>query len=169
VPGTLEGDRLTAGEGNRALVLGLGNTLLGDEGIGVHAVRYLRGEDLPAQVELLDGGTLSFALAGVLAGAGRLIVIDAAQMHAAPGCVREFVGQEMDRFLAARTGCSVHEVSLYDLLVAGHLVGDLPERRALVAVQPAYIGWSDLLTPAVERALPEVALRVRALLDAWKP
>ena len=68
------------------LILGIGNTLLSDEGVGVHALRYLAEHHrLPPQVELLDGGTLSFTLAGPIARADGLIVVDAARLDAEPG------------------------------------------------------------------------------------
>lgn len=152
----------------RTLVLGIGNTLLGDEGIGVHVVRYLQTQSLPPDVDLVDGGTLSFTLAGAIAGAYRLIVIDAAQLEAPPGTVRELVGAEMDHFIRTHKGLSVHEVSLLDLLAVSHLTGDLPEQRAIIAVQPRSIDWSDELSPEVNQALPLICTKVMALLQAWR-
>jgi hydrogenase maturation protease len=151
----------------RTLVLGVGNTLLGDEGVGVHALRFLQAQRLALDLDLVDGGTLGFSLAGVLAEAQQVVVIDAAQMSAPPGTVRRFVGEQMDRFLAGRRSRSVHEVSLYDLIAVGHLAGDLPQRRGLVAVQPEAIGWSEALSPEMEGALPRVAETVIALVREW--
>src|SRR3990172_6228397 len=100
----------------RTVVLGIGNTLLGDEGAGVHALRALeaRAVDLP-DVEYLDGGTLSFTLAAAIEEADRLIVLDAAQLNAVPGTVQLFEDDAMDRFLGSRRKASVHEVGLIDL------------------------------------------------------
>jgi hydrogenase maturation protease len=123
---------------------------------------------MPPQVEMIDGGTLSFTLAGPIAEAGRLIVVDAAELQAAPGTVGEFLGEDMDRFLSSQQQRSVHEVSLDDLLAIARLSGDLPACRALVAVQPRFIGWSDRLSPEVESALPRVARAVRGILEAWE-
>ena len=75
------------------LVLGIGNTLLSDEGIGVHVTRYLSDHHGPLpDTEFLDGGTLSFTLAASIENADNLIVIDATQLNEAPGSVRAFVG-----------------------------------------------------------------------------
>jgi hydrogenase maturation protease len=148
-------------------VLGVGNTLLGDEGVGVHALRFLRTQRLAPVVDLVDGGTLGFSLAGLLSEAEQVIVIDAAEMHAPPGTLRQFEGEEMDQFLARRKSSTAHEVSLYDLLVVGHLTGGLPQRRALVAVQPSEFGWIEALSPEVEQALPRVAETVSALIGGW--
>ncbi len=102
---------------NHTLVLGIGNTLLSDEGTGIHMLDYLRDHfpDLPC-VEYLDGGTLSFTLAAWIEDATNLIVVDAAELLAAPGTVQVFRGEDMDRF-AGKTKRSVHEVSLGDLLL----------------------------------------------------
>ena len=147
------------------LILGLGNTLLGDEGVGVHVVRHLQdmGPALEG-VKLLDGGTLSFILAGPIEEAENLIVIDAAQLDCAPGTVRLFEGEDMDRFVLSGRHSSVHEVSLSDLLVIAHLSGRLPRRRALIGVQPELIDWSDTLTEPVANAIAVACDLVQGLL-----
>jgi hydrogenase maturation protease len=153
----------------RTLILGIGNTLLSDEGAGIHMLDYLREHfpELP-EVDYLDGGTLSFTLATWIEAAGNLIVIDAAELQAPPGSVEVFAGQEMDRF-AGKTKRSVHEVSLGDLLAIAHLTGALPERRALIAIQPQNIDWGSSLSTPVREALPAAAQQVADLLRQWYP
>lgn len=141
----------------KTLVLGIGNTLLTDEGVGIVAMRELESrfggrEDM----EFLDGGTLSFTLAVPISECDALLVIDAAELGAAPGTVRSFEGAEMDRFLGANRKSSVHEVGLLDLMSISRLSGHWPERRALIGVQPAVVGWGESLTPEVAAALPAV-------------
>ena len=152
---------------SRALILGIGNTLLSDEGVGVHMLDYLRRHhpELTA-ARLLDGGTLSFTLAPYIESAERLIVVDAAELMAPAGTVQVFAGDEMDRF-AGRTKRSVHEVSLGDLLAIAHLTGCLPAQRALVAIQPEFVDWGHALSNPVKRALPQAARRVLTLLHQW--
>src|SRR5512135_912004 len=102
----------------KTLVLGIGNTLLQDEGAGVHAVRMLEQHTVGRDdIELLDGGTLSFTLAGAIEEAEQLIVIDAAQLNSAPGTTHVFEGEQMDAFVGGSRKRSVHEVSLIDLLM----------------------------------------------------
>jgi hydrogenase maturation protease len=155
------------------LVLGLGNTLLGDEGVGIHALAHLRdlidqsGSALDNRVELLDGGTLSFTLATAIEDCEQLIVIDATRLDAAPGTVRVFEGEDMDHFLGSGKRSSVHEVSLLDLMAVAALGDHLPRQRALIGVQPEYIDWSDTLTPAVREALPGVCDHVIELERRW--
>ena len=87
---------------NKTLVLGIGNPLMQDDGVGVHVVQRLKAEypDFP-QVEFLDGGTLSFSLIGAIEDATNLIVIDAAQFSDEPGSVKTFFDEEMDLGFAA--------------------------------------------------------------------
>ncbi len=156
------------------LVLGLGNTLLADEGIGVHALQYLRDRipenapELEQELELLDGGTLSFTLAGAIEDSDHLIVLDASRFDAAPGTVRVFEGEAMDHFLGTGKRSSVHEVSLLDLLAITALSGHLPQRRALVGIQPENVDWSDHPTPAVHEAIPVVCEYVLELARRWR-
>jgi hydrogenase maturation protease len=149
------------------LILGLGNSLLTDEAVGVEVVRRL-GRELPERddVDLLDGGTLSFTLAGPIAEARRLIVVDAAALGAVPGTVRVFEGEDMDRQLRV-AGKSVHEVSLADLMDIARLTGSLPERRAIVGIQPHTVDWGDALTSHVEAAVPEAVAAVMDLIARW--
>lgn len=151
------------------LILGLGNTLLGDEGVGVKTVGYLQNSRPVLQtVEMLDGGTLSFILAGPIENADNLIVIDAAQLNSAPGTVHLFEGQEMDQFVMRNKHNSVHEVSLSDLLVIAHLSGQLPQRRALIGIQPERIDWSDTLSYSVAQSVPVASDLVHELLMRWR-
>jgi hydrogenase maturation protease len=151
----------------KTLILGLGNVLLADEGVGAHAVHRLESEGpSDGSLVLMDGGTLSFTLAVPIGDCPRLIVIDAAVLGDAPGTVRVFEDDAMDRQLTQHAA-SVHEVSLADLLDMARLTDTLPVRRALVGIEPALVDWGDGLTPAVEAALPQVLALVRALLARW--
>jgi hydrogenase maturation protease len=152
------------------LVLGIGNTLLSDEGVGVAAMqevaRRLAGR---SDVECIDGGTLSFSLAGPIAAHDALIVIDAAELGAPPGAVRVFVGPEMDAFLGANRKRSVHEVSLLDLMAVAELEGLLPARRALIGIQPANLDWGETLSPPLAAALPRAGDEAVRLIENWNP
>jgi hydrogenase maturation protease len=149
------------------LVLAIGNTLLSDEGIGIHVLDYLRAHHPPpAGVEYLDGGTLSFTLAASIEEADNLIVVDAARLGAAPGSVKQFVDAEMDHFLGTSKR-SVHEVGLIDLLTAARLTERLPTRRALVGVEPEKLDWGENPTDRVAQAIPRAAAMVAALISAW--
>jgi len=151
------------------LVLGLGNTLLQDEGVGVVAMNALRGRhDQSDELAFVDGGTLSFALAGIIAEADALIVLDAAELGAAPGTVRCWSDEAMDRFLGSSRKRSVHEVGLLDLMALALLEDRLPRRRALIAVQPETIAWGETLSPAVAAAVALMCAQASALIGRWR-
>jgi hydrogenase maturation protease len=151
------------------LVLGIGNVLLGDEGAGVHAMRHLEEScgNLDG-VEFVDGGTLSFTLAGLIESSAALIVLDAAEMRAAPGSVAVFEGEHMDAFLGSERKRSVHEVGLLDLMALAALGGRLPQRRALIGIQPQTIDWAETPTQTVAQAIPRACAHAREFLERWQ-
>ncbi len=151
----------------QTLVLGIGNTLLADEGAGVRVIEALAAEIDEPTCQFLDGGTLSFTLADPVGDATRLIVVDTAELHAAPGTVSVFCDAEMDRFIGRSGKRSVHEVGLEDVLTIARLEGRLPPQRALIGIQPQVIDWGDSLTPAVAEAIPRACAAVRQLLERW--
>lgn len=151
------------------LVLGIGNTLLSDEGAGIHTLDYLqRHYPRVAGIRYLDGGTLSFTLAADIEAADNLIVVDAAQLNAPPGSVRSFVGADMDQFVSTGKR-SVHEVGLSDLLGMALLQACLPRQRALVGIQPGSLEWGDAPTPTIAAAIPGAAAEVWSLICDWHP
>lgn len=156
----------------RTLILGIGNTLLADEGIGIHVLHALEAplalEQPPLrEVTLLDGGTLSFTLAGPIEEAEALIVVDAANIGGAPGTWRLLEGEAMDAFLLGNRHASVHEVGLADLRAIALLAGHWPERRAMLAIQPEVIDWGDQPSAAVASAIAPVTAAILQLLRAW--
>ena len=152
---------------NHVLVLGIGNTLLSDEGIGIHVINYLQQQHpAPEGVTYLDGGTLSFTLAAEIEDTDNLIVVDAARIGGQPGNVACMTGAEMDHFLGTAKR-SVHEVGLLDLLDIARLTETLPANRALVGIQPGVIDWGEQPTAAVSAAIPSAVLHIKNLIAAW--
>jgi hydrogenase maturation protease len=153
----------------KTLILGIGNSLLQDEGAGVHAIRQLA--DLTSQlddIELMDGGTLSFSLAGAIEDADNLIVIDAAQYDGEPGSTKIFVGEQMDAFIGSNRRCSVHEVSLIDLMAIALLADQLPHKRALIGIQPRDIDWGESPSPPVAAAIRQACGQALQLATEWR-
>ncbi|MBI5330731.1 MAG: HyaD/HybD family hydrogenase maturation endopeptidase [Betaproteobacteria bacterium] len=153
----------------KTLVLGIGNTLLTDEGIGIHVLHRLEAEaPLPPEVELMDGGTLSFTLAGPIEEADALIVVDAANLQGRAGEMRVFEGEAMDAFLMSNRKSTVHEVGLTDLRAIALLADHWPERRALVAIQPQEVDWGETPTPAVAAAIAPACAAIHRLIASWR-
>lgn len=154
---------------NKTLVLGVGNTLLSDEGVGVHVIRYLQDHHPLPGVDYMDGGTLSFTLAQAIEDTDNLIVVDAAQLRAPAGSVRVFRDAEMDRFLGEHRKRSVHEVSLIDLMAVACLAEHMPSRRALIGIQPAVLDWGEAPSPALRAAIPAASALALELIAEWTP
>jgi hydrogenase maturation protease len=152
----------------KVLVLGVGNSLLTDDGVGVHAAARLRLETpMPPDVTILDAGTLSFSLLPALEQSDALIAIDAARGGGEPGEVRVREGDEVERFLQ-RSGRSVHEVGLSDLLDMARLSGQLPGRRVLIGVEPQVIDWGLGLSAPVAAALPRCVDLAVEFIGRWQ-
>jgi hydrogenase maturation protease len=154
---------------HKTLILGIGNVLLSDEGAGVFAIRQLANMAVQRDdIELMDGGTLSFSLAGAIEDADNLIVIDAAQYDGEPGTTRVFVGEQMDEFIGGNRKCSMHEVSLIDLMAIALLSGQLPRQRALIGIQPQMIAWGDTPSPPVSAAINLACDQAMQLVERWR-
>ena len=118
-------------------ILGLGNILLGDEGFGVHFIRWFEhGHALPPGVEVVDGGTLGYRLLAVVTECTHLIVIDTIKVKDTPGSIYRFTREEMEMHLPPPT--SAHEVEFFDVLVKAELMGAAPETVFLCIVPEKY-------------------------------
>jgi hydrogenase maturation protease len=137
------------------LVLGLGNPLQGDDGIGCRVAQELEKRELPNEVEVMDGGTPGVGLLNFFERRKRVIIVDAAEMGSAPGEFRRFTPEQV-----ALTGSvqrfSLHRSGVADALaLARELKIELPE-IVFFGVQPASVEWRDALSPPVEAAVPRV-------------
>lgn len=153
--------------GPAVTVLGIGNVLLGDEGVGVHVIRYLRDCPEPhAKLAIVDGGTLSFNLLPIIETAGRLIVIDAAMIGDKAGAVRCLVDDELDAFLGTSKH-TAHEIGLRELFDMARIEDLLPRRRALIGIHPQGIDWGEGLSDRVATAVPLAAGLALCLGRKW--
>ena len=148
------------------LVLGVGNVLMRDEGVGVHVAREIaRGQpSIGGDVRVVDGGTLGLDLLPLIADARALVLIDAVNLSAEPGTVSVLRGEAVHGALGGHL--SPHQVGLGDLVAVGRLTGALPERVVLVGVQPAAIEVGIELTTECAAAVPRAIDAVRAELAA---
>jgi len=156
-------------EQTNTLILGIGNTLLTDEGIGVHILNDLENSTSPylANVNTMDGGTLSFTLAGPIENCDQFIVIDATELKSEPGTVKIFENDDMDEYITSGNKKSVHEVSLTDVMSITMLSGNLPKKRALVGIQPKEVDWGESPTEPVSNAIPVAIAEIESLLKRW--
>jgi hydrogenase maturation protease len=150
----------------RILVLGLGNALMTDDAFGHQMVNALQGRfRFPAEVTVLDGGTLGLDLLPYLEEIEGLLVIDALEMGAAPGTVFRLAGEDVPRAFAGKL--SVHQMGLQDLLAVAELQGHLPAELVVWGVQPGSIEMGLELTPPVAAAMEEAIAGVAGELQEW--
>jgi hydrogenase maturation protease len=148
------------------LVLGLGNAVMADDGLGVRAVaRLLERFRIPDEVAVLDGGTLGLDLLPRLEGIDRLLIIDALEIGERPGTVVRLEGEEVPRAFANKL--SVHQMGVQDLLAVAELQGCLPGELVVWGAQPGSIEMAVELTPPVAGALEEIIDGVVAELRRW--
>ena len=152
---------------NRTLVLGIGNTLLSDEGAGIHILNRLQAIHPETEtLTYIDGGTLSFTLAAYIEDCENLIILDTAELHSPPGTIKTFINEDMDKFLG-KARRSPHEVGLLDLMDIARLTESLPVKRALIGIQHQYLGWGMEPTPEVKAQLDNAVSQASEILIRW--
>jgi hydrogenase maturation protease len=145
------------------IVLGLGNVLLGDDGVGVLAVNaLLRDHQAPPGVRILDGGTLGLALLELLDADAGLVLVDAVADDAPAGTLVRHEGEAIGEAVASLL--SPHQFGVADLLGAARLLSRYPERVVLLGVVPEAIKLGIGLTPPVAEALPALVRAVTSEL-----
>jgi hydrogenase maturation protease len=152
------------------LVIGLGNPLRGDDGVGVRLAQALAARALPDGVEVVDGGTQGLGIVNLMEGRQRVILVDAADLgrppgqfvrFTLPGTARQGRGEEA-RLLGADQHLSVHAAGLRDALLLAQALKALPDEVVIFGVQPANLNWDGDLSPQVAAALPALIAAVLA-------
>ncbi len=148
------------------LVLGIGNLVMADDGVGVLVAQQLQQRyRFPDNVEIMDGGTLGLDLLPKLENITNLIMIDAVETGKQPGtCVRLY-GEELP--IALETKVSPHQMGLKDLLAVSELMGHSPAEMVLIGVQPGSIDMEIGLTAEVEAQLETLISNVLLELENW--
>lgn len=145
----------------KTLILGIGNVLLGDEGIGVHCIKYLEKQKLPTNVHLLDGGTGGFHLLEYFQKYSRIIMIDATMDGNPPGTIKIISPKFSNEFPNV---LSSHDIGLKDLLETATLLGTFPQ-IILITVSISEIQTMNLsLSKEVESAIPSIIEKINELL-----
>jgi hydrogenase maturation protease len=152
----------------KVLVMGIGNTLLQDDGVGVHVTESFRSSREPdPNLDIIDGGTIGLSLLPQIEDADAVIIVDASEIGEPPGSMRVFRNQEIDQQLSGKRR-SVHEVALYDLFSAAAIRGRSPQERVLIAIQPASTDWGLDPTPEVKASIPLACEAINSLTTRWQ-
>ncbi len=145
----------------KTVVLGIGNLIMQDEGVGVRVVEALeRDHAMPAGVTLIDGGTSAMELLDELSNLDHLIVVDAINAGKPPGTLVRIEGDEVPTFF--RTRLSPHQIGLPDVLASLEFLGAQPKKMVILGVQPQTMELGMELTPVVAAQVPELVNRVLA-------
>ena len=148
------------------LVLGIGNLVMSDDGIGVRVIQALQERyRFPAGVTLLDGGTLGLDLLPRLEGVDRLLVLDAIELGEKPGTLARLTGEDIP--MAMATKLSPHQMGLKDLLVVAELMGCAPGIMVFWGVQPDVIELGTELSTPVAAQIDSLVERVLCELHQW--
>lgn len=146
--------RISNSEAQRILILGIGNILMGDEGVGARVAQFLSNKKLPDYMECLDGGTGTFSLLEPMQRAARIILIDAALDGNIPGAVNKLTprfSKDYPRTLTA------HDFGLKDLLDSFYLLDQTPQVTLFTITIAPPAGLTTELSPEIERVIPQVA------------
>jgi hydrogenase maturation protease len=136
------------------LILGCGNLLLQDEGVGVHLIEYLKGKELPPDTELLDGGTAGFALVDFIRDAEKVVIVDAVKAGGKPGEIYCFGPEDFEAEDSPKT--SLHDITLKDVFAMAKKLGELPQIR-IIGIEPKSIDYGLDLSPEIKQLLPKIA------------
>ena len=148
------------------VVIGLGNPLMGDDGVGLAALERLQDEwQLDEDVKLVDGATWGLSLLPVIEDAERLVLVDAIAAHGAPGELIELTRDRLPIYLSRKL--SPHQVDMRDALAVAELRGRLPNDIVALGIQPAVIALGTELSDVVAGRLDALVRAVIARLERW--
>jgi len=139
----------------KIIILGIGNILLKDEGVGVKVIERLKRDyKFPSNIELIDGGTAGFGLIDLLEGAEHLIIVDAVQGNDEPGSIYRFKFEDMPSSISKKF--SPHQIGILETLTLKKMLGKIPD-TTIIAIQPKDCSnWGTELTPEIENKIPDM-------------
>jgi hydrogenase maturation protease len=148
----------------RILVLGVGNLLLSDEGVGVHVAQRMMTMNMPPEVQVVEGGTDGFGLVNVITEADRMILIDAVRGGGQPGSIYRFEIEDCPPYPDIFK-TSVHQISILEVINLSSLIGTTP-RTTIIGIEPACMEMGMELSPAVEAKVPRVIQMIKEEVEA---
>nr|HID14165.1 HyaD/HybD family hydrogenase maturation endopeptidase [Anaerolineae bacterium] len=150
----------------KTLVLGVGNLLLSDDGVGVHTIRRLQEvAQLPEEVQVVDGGTSGLDLLHYLEGVSHLLIVDAVEKGKEPGTLTRMAGEQVPAYLSLKM--SPHEIGLPDMLFAAKLRDLYPDEVVIWGVQPATTEVGLDLSPPVAARVDVLVEKILEELKGW--
>ena len=147
-------------------VLGIGNTILSDEGFGVRVVEFLeKNYTFPENVQLIDGGTLGVELTHFVTGTQKLLIIDSINGGTEPGKIFHICDDEISNYFTQKI--SAHEIGIQDVLTSLKITGKKIPRVELIGAQPYSLEAGTELTAEMKKLLPMFAEKAIEILKSW--
>lgn len=143
------------GSPRKVLILGVGNLLLSDEGVGVHVANEIMKMELPPDVSVVEGGTDGFRLMNVIMGFDRLIIIDAVRGGAEPGSIYRFDLEDMSEG-SDLYKTSVHQVGILEVIRLSRLVAGKTPQTTIIGVEPKSLEMGMELSPEIQSKMPRI-------------
>jgi hydrogenase maturation protease len=143
------------GPAGKIVIIGVGNLLLKDEGVGVHVAQELQKKSWPSPVEIHDGGVAGIGLLDFFPGASKVMLIDAADMNLDPGSLVRFTPEEVAGKLGGPR-FSAHDIGLLEVLELARALDQCPPEVVIFGIQPKEISWGTELSPEVQASIPKV-------------
>ena len=154
----------------KIMIMGVGNVLLSDEGLGVHFINDLKQEGVPDNVELIEGGTAGLELVHLIQDVDFLFVVDAVNAKTDPGALFRFKPDDMQVFPSSFE-LSFHQVGILEVLTTASIFGKVPE-TVIYGVQPKSLDWGMELSNEIKTALGRVKIslleEVRQINETYK-
>lgn len=150
----------------KTIILGIGNTLISDDGVGVHIINKLEKEyNLPDNVTIIDGGTKGLDLLPFIEGSDRMLIVDAANFDKEPGTIDTVIGDDIPQFLSMKL--SMHQIGLPDMLFAAKLMDIAPSEMCLIGIQPKSMETSTELSEEISSRFDALFDKVIEKLKEW--
>ncbi|MBC8413971.1 MAG: HyaD/HybD family hydrogenase maturation endopeptidase [Nitrospira sp.] len=151
----------------KTAIVGIGNLLMQDDGLGIHAIQRLqRDYHFPEYVELIDGGTMGLDLLPFIEGNERVLFIDAINLGKDPGTMGILEGDDIPAFFSKKI--SVHQVGLPDMLCAANLMGITPSEMCLVGMQPKSLATCAELSDVISDRFDHLIQQILNRLSDWQ-
>ncbi len=135
------------------LILGVGNTIQTDDGVGVHVIEEMRKNPLPKDTDLFDGGTLGYDLLGAIEGRKKVIVIDTVKGQQSPGTLYKFSPEDVPN---DNNYDSLHQLGIIEAIRLAGLQNKAPDLTVIIGVEPEIIDWGLSLTDTVKKKIPRI-------------
>ena len=153
-----------AGQGYAVTVMGVGNPIMGDDGVGLELLACIQSACTDPRVVFVDGGTGGLELLHIVLDSSRLLLLDAVAGEV-PGAIVELTGDQIPRLMS--TKLSPHQVGLLDIFSAAHLLGREPQEVVVVGIVPQDVNTRVGLMPVVAQAIPEATHRALTWIERW--